>query len=616
MLIGPKIEGTRGQLLLEDLPETLGAGLGAAFEEAFELNPTIGLGRIEGLSRERAIEDRPLPPGFDPEALRASDPNAIEPTTLSPLLAPEDANRRFAISDLKFDGPVRENVARMKNEFKRAEIRRRDILQRSPGGVIGTTVKFGAALAATAIDPLNIASAFIPVVGEARFAALTARIGLTGARLTRGAVEGAVGAAAVEPFVLAGARAIGADFDITDAMLDVAFGSVLGGGLHAIGGRVGDALGRLSPADRRALASAAVAQAAEGRTIDVAPVFGRVTIADEAAARESALAPARTIIEDDVAKFERGNTIRKKVSVANQTRTRQFRRAAFTEGVSGRAEGIFVGSDRRAYWADQNDVLSLIPDRDLEDVIATASRALDETRAAIQKNLRKFDKDAERLGQEAAALGFDSHIVKPADTTSRYVYVRGPNGEIKLRIADHPQPIEGGAVVGGFSEKLGRRFKAADFSIDPSTKANLEDAVEFLKEAVAARSSRSGVPKQSPRQERLTSSDRQDVTTEPDTGQVDEIARREALPDRESAVDFEAAAEADRVLADASDEISADTARAAADELAEELRSLPAESPIRGEVDRALSETDEIIQTAEAQGRAAKAAALCRARTA
>ena len=264
MLIGPKIEGSRGGLVLEELPTTLSAASGAAFEEAIELNPTRAIGRIATLARERGEIGEGFFEGQFPDPFR-------EPP--SRVLDADEANRRFAVGDLKFSEPVPEAVARMKNEFKRKEIKRRDILARGPGGVIGTVVPLGAALVASVLDPLNIASAFVPVVGPARTAALTARLGKTGARLARGAIEGAVGTALLEPLVLAGASAIEADFGITDALLDITFGTVLGGGLHVGVGRLADFLARQKPEVRRAALKSAVAQAAEGRTVDVESVF-------------------------------------------------------------------------------------------------------------------------------------------------------------------------------------------------------------------------------------------------------------------------------------------------------------------------------------------------------
>ena len=90
------------------------------------------------------------------------------------------------------------------------------------------------------LDPVNIGASFIPVVGQANFARLAARTGFTTARLTRGAAEGLAGAALLEPLVYGVAQSVQADYDITDSLLNLTFGTILGGGLHVGAGKLKD----------------------------------------------------------------------------------------------------------------------------------------------------------------------------------------------------------------------------------------------------------------------------------------------------------------------------------------------------------------------------------------
>ena len=133
-------------------------------------------------------------------------------------------------------------------EKKEAERERQSIIQRGPAGswnpfsagfYVGAA-KFGTGLAVSMLDPINIGASFIPVFGQARFAALAARQGLRTARLTRGVVEGAVGAALVEPIVYSAAKRVRADYGAADSLLNIAFGSILGGGLHVGVGKLKD----------------------------------------------------------------------------------------------------------------------------------------------------------------------------------------------------------------------------------------------------------------------------------------------------------------------------------------------------------------------------------------
>ena len=132
---------------------------------------------------------------------------------------------------------------------KRIENRRADLYSRSPGGFARGAAKVATSLGYSLFDPANIATAFVPVVSQARYAAmLRAQAGLlgrTGVRAGVGFVEGLAGAALVEPLILSTARAEQADYDGADSLLNIAFGGILGGGLHAVGGAGYEAVRRL-----------------------------------------------------------------------------------------------------------------------------------------------------------------------------------------------------------------------------------------------------------------------------------------------------------------------------------------------------------------------------------
>ena len=99
-------------------------------------------------------------------------------------------------------------------------------------------LSLGVGLVASMLDPINIGSAFVPVVNTARFASLAARYGKNSARALTGAVEGAVGATLVEPLILtAAAVEQDKDYNLYDSFMNVVFGTALGGGLHVIGGK-------------------------------------------------------------------------------------------------------------------------------------------------------------------------------------------------------------------------------------------------------------------------------------------------------------------------------------------------------------------------------------------
>ena len=142
-------------------------------------------------------------------------------------------------------------------------------LNRSQGGFGLGALQFGTALAGSFLDPLNVASAFIPIVGQARMATMAARFGKTGGRFVAGAVDGAVGAAILEPLV-AGQAYLEQDVDygLMDSFLNVTIGGVLGGGLHVGFGKISDRI-EASKVKDEALVRA-VAQAVSDEEINVA----------------------------------------------------------------------------------------------------------------------------------------------------------------------------------------------------------------------------------------------------------------------------------------------------------------------------------------------------------
>lgn len=149
------------------------------------------------------------------------------------------------------DNGIKEGLAQLLAE--RVD-RRREFqitLQRSKGGFGLGAAQFGVAIAGSFLDPLNIASAFIPAVGPARVASMAAKMGKSGSRAVKGAVDGAVGAAVLEPLII-GAAAAEQDesYTLMDSFLNVAVGSALGSGLHVGFGKISDRINKTPPQTR------------------------------------------------------------------------------------------------------------------------------------------------------------------------------------------------------------------------------------------------------------------------------------------------------------------------------------------------------------------------------
>jgi hypothetical protein len=213
---------------------TLGETLGATAEDAWNFNPLPAAIRF-----------------FELEANRNED-------TLEPVIPRDELNSKYSNLDLFFEQDEKQSTVDILVNRKILEKERQSIIARGPEGSFNPFnsgfytggAKLATSLAVSVADPINIASAFIPVVGEARFASLVARQGLTKARGIRGVVEGAVGAAVVEPIVLTAATAEQADYGLMDSFLNVTFGSIIGGGLHIGAGALKDFRTRRAFEDR------------------------------------------------------------------------------------------------------------------------------------------------------------------------------------------------------------------------------------------------------------------------------------------------------------------------------------------------------------------------------
>lgn len=236
---------------------------------------------------------------------REAETGGLGPSIAQPNVDPDALNKQWGVTgptpelSLKFDSPIPMGVAQEMNEAKHDEIARAYAERRSPGGVGSALADFGFGN----LDPAGIAAGLVPVLGEGRMAELLGSVAATGiSRLGVRAAEGAAsGAAAMLP--LTGLRyglsqQEHADYSMSDAARDIAFGAIAGGVLHPLFGVLGDTFHppvptrevlddpltglavrdpvtrwmEAKPDVRAAAVEAAVAGVAEDRPVDVAGV--------------------------------------------------------------------------------------------------------------------------------------------------------------------------------------------------------------------------------------------------------------------------------------------------------------------------------------------------------
>ena len=158
------------------------------------------------------------------------------------VIPKEELNKKYADMGLFFEKDTREGVVDYIVQRKKIEQHRAAKLAKAPQNLASKAVYLGAGLVTSFTDPVNIAASFIPIVREARFASLVARLGATRARLAKGAIEGFVGNTLVEPIVYGVAQREQADYTYQDTILNLTAGTLLGSGMHLGFGKIGDAL--------------------------------------------------------------------------------------------------------------------------------------------------------------------------------------------------------------------------------------------------------------------------------------------------------------------------------------------------------------------------------------
>ena len=205
----------------------------------------------------------------------------------------DEINKQYADLGLFFEEDTREGVVNYLVNRKQIEQERASVVSRGPQNTYGTF--FLASLATNFADPINIGAAFVPVVGQTRFANMVARSGKNVARLQRGFIEGFVGNAAVEPIVYGVAKSEQSDYDQYDAFFNIAAGGILGSSLHVGFGKIGDViaertgkpniyqrLAAISPENQQELLRYSIGKTLRGEKVDTGDLINSKTrIGDE-----------------------------------------------------------------------------------------------------------------------------------------------------------------------------------------------------------------------------------------------------------------------------------------------------------------------------------------------
>lgn len=155
------------------------------------------------------------------------------------MLSPQQVEYEYGHLGLRSKEPVRRSQMDYMASVKQKERRDQEIWDAAPGGLTSNAAYLGAGLVGAAIDPLNIATGFVPL-GALTGKAATMLGSKVAGRMAIGGVEGFLGNAAVEPIIAYGAQQMQLDYTMADAAMNLLLGTALGSGIHAGGGAIKD----------------------------------------------------------------------------------------------------------------------------------------------------------------------------------------------------------------------------------------------------------------------------------------------------------------------------------------------------------------------------------------
>ena len=255
--------------LFDEVPTSFLEAFGANFSLLTDYNPAWGLYREA--RRKKAGEDD----------------NEIIPVG--------KLNEEYADLGLFFDKDEPRGYVNLLVEKKKDELKKQSIVQRGPQNIFAKSSYFISGLGASFLDPINLGAAFIPVVGQARFLSNVARYGVTRSRMLKGVQEGFVGNVAVEPLSYISANQEQRDYTAANAITNVAFGSILGGGMHVTFGKIGDMykkytgkeniytkIANADPALREDLLKYTIGQLVQNKKVNIASFLDMTKISKEA----------------------------------------------------------------------------------------------------------------------------------------------------------------------------------------------------------------------------------------------------------------------------------------------------------------------------------------------
>lgn len=530
---------------LEDLPGSFGSALGASASQALYNSPTAQLYRTyeDSQAGGKTLD-------YETARTRAKDAGV----------------------DIRIDPKgIGEDALNLLIDRKRTMAKANDAMARGPQGFLPGTAYFLSGMGASLLDPINVASSFIPIarpLGMAKDIARAGTLGAEGAAATAagrfaararvGAVEGAGGQALVEPLTAYRASQEQEDYGITDTLLNIGFGTVLGSVAHGGLGALGD---RAVAAERSANAKA---------LIDAAKT-----------APDTVVETPRFTPDSAAAKLQNSD-------MATQATTA---RAAIASEMDGRMMNLEVLVPEKA--ADPvADAIKALP-QEVQTKFDEVTQMMARLENTTGQRINMAPEDVLAAIQEKGVAAADSTIATLRAQLGESRWVNMPRDEREAAVA--------AAGIADLKAKKHSQGDALDQSwgaIDEKQRQKILDEV-FMKEPAGERLVDPNAPKP-------------DV----DPLKVQEAVKTSMLPENDVHFDAQAKAEVDEAIATKSaDREPADIVNESLLEMQTELATLQKQMGVDPEKNAAMRAADETVATADKYTKAIEAYATCQVRT-
>lgn len=250
-----------------------GSFLKSIAKKAWVRSPTSSMSRSLELARARGEQDHIVL-----GALANENPTLLDeivlPKSSERFLQPDEWEQsKYYRPGLSFPDGVKEGVASIIADRKDEENTRRTAIERGPKGILPIGTMLATDLIVSALDPMNVAASFVPIVSQARYAGWLRRSAKTIARIKKGAIEGFAGALMIEPLVLSASNQEQADYGMSESLINIGLGPILGAGLHTGAGFISDVLSKSRPHTRSGALRAAVGELADDREVYIDPIL-------------------------------------------------------------------------------------------------------------------------------------------------------------------------------------------------------------------------------------------------------------------------------------------------------------------------------------------------------